>query len=134
MAAARFPPAVRTLAVALCLSAVTQAWAAPYRKLRPPERIDATTFSQLVDAVKAERFSDDKLGRLREVAGGRSYLFSGAQVLTLLPLFVYWLDRTAALRLLPLADREDAPAVLRYFEPAPALVRSEVRTLLSTPR
>ena len=38
-----------------------------------------------------------EVGRLREVAGGRSYLFSGAQVLTLLPLLVYWLDRAAGM-------------------------------------
>jgi hypothetical protein len=126
--------AIRMIAAALLLLFATHALATPARPFRPPRVIDPTALGHLVDAIKAETFTDGKIGRLREVAGGRAYLFTGSQTLTLLPLFTYWTDRVEALRLLSLADPQEAPRVLRYFDPAPELLRSEARTILTAPR
>lgn len=96
----------------------------------PPRLIDPVTFDQLLGAVKAEPFADGKLERISAVAGGRGYLFTSGQVVELLDAFTFWIDRLAALRLLPLIDYNHALAVLGYFDPAPATIRSEAKRVL----
>lgn len=97
---------------------------------RPPRPIDPVTFDQLLGAVNAEPFADGKLKRISAVAGGKSYLFTSGQVVALLASFTFWIERLAALRLLPLIDYNHALAVLRYFDDAPAIIRSEAKRAL----
>jgi hypothetical protein len=97
----------------------------------PPVAIDAATFQALLAAVNAESFADGKLERLRAVAGGRSYSFTGRQAVSLLRSFEFWIERVEALRLLPIADREGVDAVLRYFAGAPSTIATEAQRILA---
>lgn len=121
---------MRALAALLLVVAAADAVATPYVQPRPPRPIPADVFAQLVDAVKAEDFPDGKIERLRAVSGGKLYLFTSSQAITILELFTFWTDRVTALRLLPLVDGKHAAAVLRYFDAAPEVVRSEARAIL----
>ncbi len=123
---------MRSLVAAATLVLVLSgsAGAVPFVRRRPPVPIDAATFAQLVEATKAEAFPDGKLAQIRNVAAGRRYLFTGPQIVTLLELFTFWYDRVEALRLTSPSDAQNAAAVLRYFEPAPGLARSEARRIL----
>jgi hypothetical protein len=84
--------------------------------------------------VRSEPFTDGKLERVRAVAGGRAYVFTGGQVVALLDAFVYWNDRLQALRLLPVVDAGNAEIVRRYFEPAPTTIYSEAERVLGLSR
>lgn len=122
---------MRALVAVLFAVAVGNASAAPYVRPRPPRPITAAELARLVEAVKAESFTDGKLEQVRRAGGGRYFLFTGAQAISVLQLFEFWADRLSALRLLPITGGEDAnAAVLRYFDAAPGVLRDEARRIL----
>lgn len=121
---------MRLLATALLLSVAADTLAMPYVRPRPPRAIPAAVFAELVDTMKAEAFPDAKLERLRAVSGGKLYLFTSGQSITILEFLTFWNDRVTALRLLPPVDAQHAAAVLRYFDAAPATLRSEAGDIL----
>ncbi len=97
---------------------------------RPPRLIDEQTFARLCAAVAAEPSSDGKLELVRAVAAGWRYLFTARHATPLLDAFTFWSDRVAALRLLPLASREEAARLRSYFDAAPEPHRAEARHVL----
>jgi hypothetical protein len=119
---------VRAIATALIVC-LASSFALGYPRARP-RPIDPTTFTHLIEAIKSEQFADAKLERLRGVAGGKIYLFSTGQMLTVLDLFEFWTERLDALRLLPPIDGKHAAATVRYFDQAPDTIRSEARRVL----
>lgn len=121
---------VLTITFAVAAISVSPSASAKQWGVRPPRPVDAATFDQLLEAVRAEPFTDGKLERVRAVAGGKRYVFTSGQVTALLDAFTYWTDRLEALRLLPVIDRDNAAAVARYFAPAPATTRSEAARIL----
>jgi hypothetical protein len=116
------------LAFVFCVS--TSAGARPWPRPRPPRLLDAASFDRLLNDVRAEPFPDGKLERIRAVAGGKMFVFTGGQVVALLDTFTFWRDRLDALRLLPLVDASNAEIVRRYFEAAPPLYSSEAARVL----
>jgi hypothetical protein len=118
------------LALVFCLRLDARPWPRP----RAPQLIDPATFERLIRDVRSEPFTDGKLGRLRNVAGGGVYVFAGGQVISLLDAFTFWDDRLQALRLLPLVDADNALIVCHYFEQAPELVRSAAARILGLAR
>ena len=127
--------AVRDLALlALVFCVSSPADARPWPRPRPPRLVDESTFDRLLDEVRSEPFTDGKLERVRAVAGGKVYVFTGAQVVALLDAFVYWNDRLQALRLLPLVDAGNAEIVRRQFEAAPTTISAEAERVLGLSR
>ncbi len=96
----------------------------------PPRLIDAATFDRLLGDVRSEPPTDGKLERVRAIASGRAYVFTGGQVVALLDAFTFWIDRVQALGLLPLVDGGQAARDCRYFDPAPATIRADATRIL----
>lgn len=96
----------------------------------PPRLISRSAFNRLLTAVKAEPFTDGKLQQVSAVAAGKRYVFTCGQVVTLLGAFDFWTDRLDALRLTPVVDHDNASVVLRYFDDAPATMRTEAQRIL----
>ena len=123
--------AVRALVVVVALSVAATAAAKGNSSVSPPRPIHPAVFARLLEAVRAEPFTDAKLGRLREVEGGRAWLLDAAQASQLLDAFDFWSDRLEALRLMPLVDAAvAAAAVLRFFDPAPDSIRRDAERVL----
>jgi hypothetical protein len=108
--------------------------ARPWPRPHPPRLLEPAAFDRLLSDVRSEPFTDGKLERVRAVAGGRVYVFTGGQVVALLESFTFWADRLQALRLLPNVDTDNAELVRRYFESAPTLIYTEAGRVLGLAR
>jgi len=118
----------RTWVAVLAFALVGHAFAAGRTRHVEPTPIDAAAFEQLVGALKSESFAGGKLDYLRAIHG--LYLFNGAQATEVLGTFDFWNDRLDGLRLILPANSATVGAILRYFEAAPDLYKSEARRIL----
>jgi hypothetical protein len=103
------------------------------RRWTPPRPLDDAEVTAVLAVLAGEPFPDGKLRQLEWVTLGQRRTVACAQAVRLLGAFDFWYDRVAALRLLPLHDREHLALILAYFTDAPGVARSQARAILALP-